>query len=144
MRTLLCVAALAAGCVPGGGAQSLPTADRALFDAEVQPRLDLHCGYAGCHGDPGRPWAIYSRSAWRADVGDVLADPPLSTAELDANFDQTRALLFGVAEPLDCLLLNRPLARDAGGSAHGGGVQFTTADDPDYLSLLAWVDGALR
>ena len=135
--------ALMLGCAPASTGAALPDADRADFADVVQPRLALHCAYSGCHGDPGRPYAVYARSAWRADPDDVLDDPPLTEAELDANFDQTRALLFGIAEPLDSLLLSRPLARAAGGSGHGGGIQFTDTTDPDYRALETWVQGAL-
>lgn len=144
MRALLAaLALLGMGCTPAADALALPEADAEEFASRVQPRLGLHCGYVGCHGDPGRPYAVYTRSAWRADPDDVIADPPLTDAELTHNFDMTRALLFGAAEPLDSTFLSRPLARAAGGSAHGGGVQFTTPEEADYRVLLRWVEDAL-
>src|ERR1700674_6122183 len=45
-------------------------------------------------------------------------------------------------EPLSSLLLKHPLARDAGGDiSHGGGRQFASQNDPDWLTLAEWVRG---
>ena len=45
-------------------------------------------------------------------------------------------------EPLSSLLLMHPLARDAGGDvSHGGGRQFASQKDPDWLTLAEWVRG---
>jgi hypothetical protein len=39
-------------------------------------------------------------------------------------------------------LLKHPLARDAGGDiSHGGGRQFASQNDPDWLTLAEWVRG---
>ena len=45
-------------------------------------------------------------------------------------------------EPLSSYLLKHPLARDAGGDvSHGGGRQFASQNDPDWLTLAEWVRG---
>jgi hypothetical protein len=42
-------------------------------------------------------------------------------------------------------LIKHPLAQEAGGDAHhGGGQQFASQSDPDWLTLKAFVSGATR
>jgi hypothetical protein len=42
-------------------------------------------------------------------------------------------------------LIKHPLAQEAGGDAHhGGGQQFASQSDPDWLTLKAFVSGATQ
>jgi hypothetical protein len=55
---------------------------------------------------------------------------------------QVVSRLVTPGEPMSSLLLKHPLARDAGGDvSHGGGRQFASQTDPDWLTLADWVRG---
>jgi hypothetical protein len=55
------------------------------------------------------------------------------------NFEHVSTLVTP-GDPGKSLLLMHPLAPEAGGDArHGGGRQFTTQDDPDWLAMAQWV-----
>lgn len=55
------------------------------------------------------------------------------------NFENVSKLV-NMRNPATSLLLLHPLARDAGGDQfHSGGRQFRTKSDPDWQTLLAWV-----
>jgi hypothetical protein len=57
------------------------------------------------------------------------------------NFEQVSKLVVP-GDPARSLLLMHPLAPEAGGHArHGGGRQFTTQDDPDWMAMAQWVLG---
>jgi hypothetical protein len=63
----------------------------------------------------------------------------------DAQSRQNFELVQRVVQPgyLDSPLLKHPLAEEAGGDAHhGGGQQFASKDDPNWLILKAFVQGA--
>ena len=46
------------------------------------------------------------------------------------------------AAPADCLLVRKPLAPEAGGTTHLGGVMFADTAEADYRGLLDWIAGA--
>lgn len=57
------------------------------------------------------------------------------------NFEQVSKLVVP-GDPARSLLLMHPLAPEAGGHArHGGGRQFTSQDDPDWMAMAQWVLG---
>jgi len=72
---------------------------------------------------------------------------PLSAGSTTWNEEQSRRnfeLVKRVAMPgfLESKLLKHPLAEEAGGDYHhGGGQQFGSKDDPDWLTLKAFVMG---
>ncbi|MCO4770768.1 MAG: hypothetical protein KDA24_12120 [Deltaproteobacteria bacterium] len=132
------------GCVAGPGTTPGLAVDVELFAQTASPVVELHCGTSGCHGTPDRPYAVYARSEYRADPGDLLSDPPLNDDELRHNAIASLAFVQDVDDAAASALLRRPLHPAAGGSDHGGGAQFTNAQDPDYLVLAAWVDEVLR
>jgi hypothetical protein len=73
---------------------------------------------------------------------------PLSPGATAWNEDQSRQnfeLVQRVAAPgfMESPLIKHPLAQEAGGDPHhGGGQQFASQADPDWLSLKAFVSGA--
>jgi len=73
---------------------------------------------------------------------------PLSPGSTTWNEQQSRQnfeLVQRVAAPgiLDSPLVKHPLAQEAGGDPHhGGGQQFGSQQDPDWLTLKAFVSGA--
>jgi len=57
------------------------------------------------------------------------------------NFEHVSTLVTP-GDPGKSLLLMHPLAPEAGGHArHGGGRQFTSQDDPDWMAMAQWVRG---
>jgi hypothetical protein len=73
---------------------------------------------------------------------------PLSPGSTTWNEEQSRQnfeLVQRVVVPgsMESPLLRHPLAQQAGGDpAHGGGKHFESQDNPEWLSLKAWVFGA--
>jgi hypothetical protein len=73
---------------------------------------------------------------------------PLSPGATTWNEEQSRQnfeLVQRVAAPgiMDSPLVKHPLAQEAGGDPHhGGGQQFASQSDPDWLTLKAFVSGA--
>jgi hypothetical protein len=75
----------------------------------------------------------------------LVALSPGSTTWNDVQSRQNFELVQRVVQPgyLDSPLLKHPLAEEAGGDAHhGGGQQFASKDDPNWLILKAFVQGA--
>jgi YVTN family beta-propeller protein len=59
------------------------------------------------------------------------------------NYASARAFVVPGLDPLNSRLLTHPLATKAGGDPfHGGGVHFTTTDDPEWRIIADWVAGA--
>jgi hypothetical protein len=57
------------------------------------------------------------------------------------NFELVQRVV--VAGSMESPLLKHPLAQEAGGDpAHGGGKHFSSQDNPEWLTLKAWVFGA--
>jgi len=127
------VGLLAAGCVgcagptepppvPSGGTEA--ELDFARFVQDVAPILAAQgCAAAGCHG------------------GGIRGTYALSPAEApDAGFDFDQTVLQ--VNPVDAFaspILAEPLAESAGGTPHQH-EPFATADDEDYLAILAWIE----
>jgi hypothetical protein len=125
----------------------LPELDAAFFRCRVHPVLARSCGALACHGDARRPFHVYARNRLRAFGGEPDRDALLAPDELRASFDAARAFVDADA-PDQSPLLMKPLDQRAGGAFHrgaeifGGGNVFLSADDPERLTLRAWVLGA--
>ena len=107
---------------PGFDATKDPTGpDWPLFRDKVNGALAQRCGAGNCHGMPMNNLVFTC-----------------------GNTDELRRYNYFVAAdylgagPDQLELARRPLAPSAGGSFHGGGPVFKTADDPDLLALLDW------
>ena len=142
--TTFVIFGLAAGCVDGpGAAESLPAADYRDFVVEVQPVLDNLCANSSCHGDAGRPLETFSVGEHRLDVQQLDSTDALSDEELLSNYLSSLAFLVDIETAADSGLLAKPLALEAGGSEHVGGVQFNSVDEAEYRIMLRWAQGAL-
>ena len=130
---------LTAGCVHSGE-EALPAPDFDAFSTQVQPILAARCGNPTCHGDPARPWMLYSPFQHRIDVTQVHLDTPLTAEELDRNYQRTLGFLSGGSR---ALMLTKPLDIAAGGAGHKGGPQFFERSEPEFQVLLRWVDEAV-
>src|SRR5262245_12658630 len=109
--------------------------DYEFFKAKVQPvflaRRPGHARCVVCHTFNNAPFKLV----------------PLSPGAAAWNEEQSRRnfeLVKRVAMPgfLDSKLIKHPLAEEAGGDAHHGGAQqFASQQDPDWLTLKAFVMG---
>ena len=127
--------------VSGAGAQASssaapPTLDFDFFKARVEPIFTTkRVGNArciSCHGS-GTPMRLKPLPDGAATWSD---------ADARANFDVIRARVIP-GDPDDSRLLRHPLAEAAGGDPqHDGGKHWTSKDDPEWLTLAAWVRGA--
>jgi hypothetical protein len=127
-------AASAAGPPAEQDPPALATLDYEFFKTRVQPILvSPRKGNARCI-------ACHSRAG-----GNAFLEPlsPGSTTydeeQSRRNFERIQRLVLpGV--PTKSLLLMNPLAEEAGGSHwHGGGKHWTSQNDPEFQTLVAWV-----
>jgi hypothetical protein len=138
-RALLLSLLFAAACDVGQGQVPVEvTADPDDWAMHVQPYVALRCGTLDCHGDPGRPFRIYSEEGLR-----MSADRELPLTDLE--IDETMTAGLGVS-PLGDIeshpLLLEPLHPDAGGWHHQGDPVWLSRDDPGYACLHDWLSGA--
>ena len=110
----------------------------AALRTHVQPMFDQNCAQTACHGDPARPFFLYSKYATR--IGSRFTSS-LTDEELQANLESAKKLVDGAADVTDSQLLTRPLRTEAGGTSHGGGDQFYDRADPSYVLLTCWLLG---
>lgn len=140
LRNAVLALVLASACVDGPMwyEQATPASYAAFVD-EVQPVLERHCANPSCHGLRTRPLEIYAVGQHRLDAEELHLEEPLREEELRLNFWRACGFLFEGGAPERCTLLSKPLAPRAGGSGHGGGVQFEDREEADYQTLLTWV-----
>ena len=149
-------------CKPDEGPVTLPALDVEYFKCQVMPVFQRGCAGMGCHGtDVGRPFRVYARGRLRnseivqrvdscletgtvnlqeAGSGTVMCEGwlPHTEREWKKNYDSARSFLVGVENPADSDLLRQPVV---GGKPHVG-VHLFRETDPDYLTILDWLEGA--
>jgi hypothetical protein len=148
------VRSLSAGASPTPAASSAPTAAEVLdfefFKTRVEPifleRRPGHTRCYACHraydevvvvSGPGDPNATALFHLRRLAPGSTFWTEEQSRR----NFEVVTSLV-APGEPVKSRLLMHPLAPEAGGDRHhGGGRQFTSEDDPDWVTLTEWVLG---
>jgi hypothetical protein len=148
------VRGLSAGASPTAPASSAPTAAEVLdfefFKTRVEPifleRRPGHTRCYACHraydevvvvSGPGDPNATALFHLRRLAPGSTFWTEEQSRL----NFGVVTALV-APGDPVKSRLLMHPLAPEAGGDRHhGGGRQFTSEDDPDWVTLSQWVLG---
>ena len=121
---------------PGSSTTESATLNYEFFKAKVEPIfLFKRPGHARC---------VVCHTANHVPLHLV----PLSPGSTTWNEEQSRQnfeLVQRVVVPgsMESPLLRHPLAQQAGGDpAHGGGKHFSSQDDPEWLTLKAWVFGA--
>jgi hypothetical protein len=145
-RAILVAAALAllgAGCgeVDPGAEDVIGQLDQAVFEASIQPILDNRgCSEAGCHyrdkdnpnsGGPGGSFRIFDCTGNSCSPGQLLA-----------NHDSA-AGMANLSNPTTSKLLTKPLALAGGGVQHLGGDIFMSTTDPDYVTVLGWIQNPI-
>ena len=136
-----CLSLAAAGSLtqawsqPASSAAS-PKLDYEFFKAEVEPvflaKRPGHARCVVCHTFNNAPFKVVRLS-------------PGSTTWTEEQSRQNFQLVQKVAQPgfEGSKLVVHPLAEEAGGDPHhGGGQQFSSKDDPEWLTLKAFVLGA--
>jgi hypothetical protein len=125
-----------------GQQQARPSPDFEFFKSRVEPIfLKKRPGHARCYFchvvDSGANAAETAFHLEKLSPGSTF----WSEEQSRRNFEVVSRLI-NPDEPLSSLLLKHPLARDAGGDiSHGGGRQFASQNDPDWLTLAEWVRG---
>ena len=142
-RTSPYVVAAACVCFAAGGAltqangqAAAPTLDYQFFKEKVQAvflaKRPGHTRCLACHSINNVPFHLVQLS-------------PGATTWNEEQSRQNFQLIQKVVTPgyEDSRLLKHPLAEEAGGDPrHNGGQQFASKNDPDWLTLRAWVMGA--
>jgi hypothetical protein len=113
-----------------------PSLNYEFFKTKVEPVfLDKRPGHArcvACHTLNNAPFHLVPLS-------------PGSTSWDEQQSRQNFELIQRVAAPgyMESPLIKHPLAEEAGGDPHhGGGQQFGSQQDPDWMTLKAFVSGA--
>jgi len=144
VRTVVLCGALLAGLFSGQvafGQQaapvSRPTLDFEFFRTKVQPiflaKRPGHARCIACHAGSSAP-AVLQLQALPA--GSTTWDEEASRK----NFEAVKREV--VAGNVKSPLLVHPLTEDAGGDFfHSGGKHFNSQNDPEWLTLKAWVMG---
>jgi hypothetical protein len=139
-RTALIYAALLTGLLYQQPAP-LPTAVKSLdydfFKTKVQPiflaKRPGHARCVSCHGSTTAP-AIFRLQPLQP------GSTTWTEEQSRKNFEVVSALV--AAGSLQSPLLTHPLAEQAGGDFfHSGGKHFNSQNDPEWLTLKAWVFG---
>ena len=127
-------------CVNGPGTEPFgSTGSPERFAAEIQPVLASRCANPACHGSADRPLEVFAVHLHRMDPEDTYIDDPLTKAELWQNQWQFATFLIDLDVADNAQVLSKPLAPEAGGLPHQGGVQFQTVENGDYGVLRAWI-----
>jgi hypothetical protein len=147
---------------------TLPALDFDFYECNVEPILDRGCAQLGCHGaETGRALRVYARGRHRV-IGETFVEPgclsagsmhpseacegsvecrcwtlPHTATEWRRNYDAARGLALDASGALrsdmtTSELLTQPLI--GGGLPHAS-IKFWRAGDPDYQTLLAWLEG---
>ena len=134
---------LIGGCgqVTPGEEGSVGQLNHDTFKNSVQPILDSRgCSQQGCHfrdksnpnsGGPGGSLRIYECTGNSCSPSQLLAN------------DDSASGMANMSDPVNSKLLTKALAEAAGGIQHLGGDIFLSSTDPDYVTLLSWIQNPL-
>ena len=119
-----------------------PSLDYEVFKARIEPIfLARRAGHTRCY-------ACHALGAGEGNAPAAMRLERLSPGSATWNDDQSRKNFAAVsrkviaANPLASPLLIHPLRYEAGGHQwHGGGAQFTSANEPEWQTIAAWVQG---
>lgn len=137
MAATLALCGTGCGRIDPGEQEALGQLDDTVFAAAIQPILDVRsCSQTGCHyrdksnpntGGPGGSLRIYDCTGGSCTPEQLLA-----------NHDSA-AGMANLPNPTTSKLLTKPLALSAGGVQHLGGDIFMNTTDPDYATILGWI-----
>jgi hypothetical protein len=123
----------------------LPTPDGKMFVDEVYPLMLRDCAFSTCHGQENRFFHLYGPGRVRLDPMTTKPDDPMLLSEVSDSYDRARSMLTDADQVDHTLLLNKPLALNAGGQGHKGVDSFgrnvfATVVDPRYTLLVRWAN----
>lgn len=121
--------------------------DTRQFEREVYPVLLRDCAFPACHGDPKRFFRVFGPGRTRQpNVGSMVELSPFDVPTSNEKFGSADAALSMIDErdPINSLLLRKPLAVEAGGAGHQGVDAYgrdvyRTTQDSGYVALARWV-----
>jgi hypothetical protein len=144
LRGILLAGWLAAACTSAAEYSiPLPTPDGKLFVDEVYPLMLRDCAFSTCHGQENRFFHLYGPGRVRLDPMTTKPDDPMLLSEVSDSYDRARSMLTDADQLDHTLLLNKPLALNAGGQGHKGVDSFgrnvfASVTDPGYALLVRW------
>jgi len=129
-----------------GGAP--PSADRAMFDAEVYPLLMRDCGFNACHGGEHRFFQVFGPGRVRLGVDPMLDKmTPVQPLEIEVTYRRAVSMLVTKGTIDQAPLLTKPLEARAGGGGHKGVDDlgrnvYPSKQAAGYQLLLRWAQTA--
>jgi len=146
LATTVLVSLALAGCPSENRIGQVRDGNEALYIEDVQPIVQRHCAFEGCHGREGMPLTVYAIDFLRLrdPRGDVDGERPplderqLSRGELDHN-RRSMAARTSYQDPLGDRMIRRLLPLSLGGIPHGDVVVFERDDDPELETLRSWL-----
>jgi hypothetical protein len=124
-----------AGCVAvAAGLVAAQSLDFETYRTKVEPifvkKRAGHARCVACHEASNNAFKLEPRAPGAASW----------TEEQSRKNFETISRLVRPGDPTRSILLHHPLAKEAGGDIfHSGGRQFTSQDDPDYLTVAQWI-----
>jgi hypothetical protein len=151
MRTTITIAVavalglVAQACNKASEGWQLPQRSFPQFQSEVFPVLLRDCAFSTCHGSPQRFFRVWGPG--RARLNPMSREFDRLTADEAASNLQLALSMIDTRNPSRSLLLRKPLAVEAGGSAHRGADKFgrnvyRTVNDAGYLAISRWIFAA--
>jgi hypothetical protein len=131
------VAAVEIAAISGAASQGQPVLDYGFYKSRVEPiflkKRIGHTRCVVCHAESNNAFRLEKltpgSAAWNEE-------------QSKRNF-ATVSNLVVPGDPATSRLLLQPLAPEAGGHVyHSGGRQFATKNDPDWKTLVQWINGA--
>jgi hypothetical protein len=134
-----------AGSADARGVELLADIDRADFDyyrQNVEPIFMRPRGYNTGDGAP----ACVSCHVWQTSLRFALEEPTETAdgwgwtpGQSTLNY-QVVTQLVNASDPAGSKLLTKPLAAQAGGEGHTGGTYWESTSDPEYQTVLEWIE----
>ena len=115
-----------------------PPSARDRFEAEVVPVLERHCASGACHGVEPDAEAKGEIIEWRHF--NIRLDSQGRIVDIDQAYAISKSRINTVEPPDFSSLLRKPLAVEAGGTFHAGGVIFRKREDPAYETVKQWIE----
>jgi hypothetical protein len=133
------------GCQKSSDGWKLAQRSFPQFQSEVFPVLLRDCAFSTCHGSPQRFFRVWGPG--RARISPMSREFDRLTADETSSNLQLALSMIDTQNPSRSLLLRKPLAVEAGGSAHRGADKFgrnvyRTVNDAGYLAISRWVFAA--
>ena len=133
-----------AAAVPAGPAE--PTAQErpgfAYYRQNVEPVFARPRGYPDRTEDAACVMCHVWQTSVRFDLEDMTETQDgwvWTEAQSALNYDML-AKLVNASDPASSKLLKKPLATSAGGEGHTGGTFWESTDDPEYQTVLEWIE----